>query len=712
MKLKDAIYNWAVRKNENVKYEYERYVQENLLEHYESRGKHWKILWKLNWHYRVNKKTEPLLYFDTKRKQVDNKTKPKAEIKEQAVEKTARNPLFAYTDGPESEVFPRAFPHHFAKSLLEYDVISFDIFDTLILRPFAKPADLFYILEDKFEQQEFHRIRVESERRARELSILHRGNREVTLDDIYTEVEKVTGIDKTWGAKVEFELEKEMCFANPYMKRVFEILKSYDKKIYATSDMYLPKEMMTELLECCGYTGFEEVIVSCEYNVNKHEAGDLYKILKKKQQGKSIVHIGDNQKADIVQAKANGLDAKFYKAVNAVGEEFRADGMSNLIGSAYAGIVNARLHCGLKKYSVHYEYGYVYGGLYVLGYCNFIANYAKTNKYDKVLFVSRDGDIYSRVFNMIHKEIPNDYVYWSRMSSIKATIAKDRFSFLNRLVDGKIAGGVKVTITSLLESAGLGELVKYFKEYRLNPEEYLTQANRLVVRELLTDHYDEIVKIYEKDTKQLKEYYRSVIGTAKSVLIVDVGWTGSNVLGLSDMLVKEWKFCERAYGLLAASNGWNHSITTEYDGMSRIQPYIFGRALNRGHFDGFMRNLKRSGHVLFEILTQSPTPSFVGVTENQGFSFDVPEVENYQIIREMHRGVIDFVKDYVNKFGKYNILMSISGYDVYCPFRKLFRDLKYYRNFFSNIVFTTTMFSDQNTQSIETLDTFMNNKGL
>lgn len=35
-----------------------------------------------------------------------------------------------------------------AKSeVLKYDVISFDIFDTLLLRPFIKPTDLFWYIE-------------------------------------------------------------------------------------------------------------------------------------------------------------------------------------------------------------------------------------------------------------------------------------------------------------------------------------------------------------------------------------------------------------------------------------------------------------------------------------------------------------------------------------------------------------------------------------
>lgn len=58
-------YDLFVNKNQNVKYEYERYVQENLEEHYTNRLKQWKILLNLNWHYRVKKSKQPLLYWDT-----------------------------------------------------------------------------------------------------------------------------------------------------------------------------------------------------------------------------------------------------------------------------------------------------------------------------------------------------------------------------------------------------------------------------------------------------------------------------------------------------------------------------------------------------------------------------------------------------------------------------------------------------------------------
>ena len=37
----------------------------------------------------------------------------------------------------------------FKQKIFTNDVISFDIFDTLVLRPFCRPTDLFYLLESK-----------------------------------------------------------------------------------------------------------------------------------------------------------------------------------------------------------------------------------------------------------------------------------------------------------------------------------------------------------------------------------------------------------------------------------------------------------------------------------------------------------------------------------------------------------------------------------
>lgn len=54
-----------------------------------------------------------------------------------------------------------------AEELSRYDIISFDLFDTLIFRPFSEPGDLFYFLGAELGILDFKRIRTEQEALAR-----------------------------------------------------------------------------------------------------------------------------------------------------------------------------------------------------------------------------------------------------------------------------------------------------------------------------------------------------------------------------------------------------------------------------------------------------------------------------------------------------------------------------------------------------------------
>ena len=69
--------------------------------------------------------------------------------------------------GSESELFLSDYPNlsvqSFVNELMKYDVVSFDIFDTLIFRPFSSPDDLFFMLQDELGIMDFKRIRQEQE---------------------------------------------------------------------------------------------------------------------------------------------------------------------------------------------------------------------------------------------------------------------------------------------------------------------------------------------------------------------------------------------------------------------------------------------------------------------------------------------------------------------------------------------------------------------
>ena len=242
--------------------------------------------------------------------------------------------------------------------LSQFDVISFDIFDTLIFRPFSEPTDVFFMVGEKLDFLDFKRIRTEQEFLSRRDKLNTHGTNEVTLEDIWARMEKETGIPSDAGIKTELETESEYCFANPYMKKIYDGIKEAGKTIVITSDIYLPSDFLRSMLEKNGFTGFDKLYVSCEHGCSKSD-GRLYKKIKKDYPGKSFIHVGDNKVSDVDRAKEAGFETHYYP--NADKEAFgcRPYDMSPITGGAYRGVVNKRLYNGLNRYSIEYEYGYI-----------------------------------------------------------------------------------------------------------------------------------------------------------------------------------------------------------------------------------------------------------------------------------------------------------------------------------------------------------------
>ncbi len=205
-------------------------------------------------------------------------------------------------------------PQEFVESILKYDVISFDIFDTCILRPLDHATDLFKLLEKDFNIPNFKDIRMQAEIISRSNS--KKSNGEINIYDIYTQLSRMCPISPK-DADKEVELEKRICYANPYMLEVFKLLKEQDKKIIAISDMYLPKNVITEILDKNGYIGFDDIYVSNEYQTNKQK-GKLFKIAKKNYKKQKIIHVGDNYSADVLGAKKAKIDSIYYSTNNTV----------------------------------------------------------------------------------------------------------------------------------------------------------------------------------------------------------------------------------------------------------------------------------------------------------------------------------------------------------------------------------------------------------
>ena len=101
------------------------------------------------------------------------------------------------------------------KLLNSSSIISFDIFDTLLVRPYFKPTDLFMHLEYLEQRNGFALARIEAEKKARKI---YKEQEDVSLEQIYEQIETEF---KNLQNK-EMELEAQTLQPNPLIEPIFD----------------------------------------------------------------------------------------------------------------------------------------------------------------------------------------------------------------------------------------------------------------------------------------------------------------------------------------------------------------------------------------------------------------------------------------------------------------------------------------------------------
>lgn len=644
------LYRVIVNRNSYIKYNYERYVNTNRAAHRRFPIVSWLYLLKLN---------IESLFFGRKFRTQDA---PKGLTKKESAQGVP--------------------PLEIARKLCEYDVVSFDVFDTLLFRPFAVPSDLFYLVSERLNYPDFHTIRIEAEETVRR----DKGGERVTLKDIYDFISERTGIDSELGQKAETDIEYDLCTYNPYMKQVWDEVKKSGKPIIITSDMYLSSDFIARLLEKCGFTGYKRLFVSCECKCGKYE-GTLYEHIKRELSTNSISHIGDNYSSDVRNARKHGIYAIEYRNVNSCGNIFRPRDMSPIIGSAYSGIVNQRLYRGDLTFSPAYEYGYKYGGLLILGFCEYIHKIASEKKTDKILFFSRDGYIVKRVYDMLYPNDATEYVYWSRNAAAKLGADMFRDNFIKRFIKQKI--NRNISLYDVMQSINIADW-----EFPFGLNENLTMQNAEKAESFILQNIQRLISVYEDMDKAAQLYFREVLQGCKNVITVDCGWAGSGNILLEQIANKKWGMNCNFTGVLAGSNSFNQH---DYDYSEpflldkKLQVYCFSSGLNRDKFKAHMPSVNHN--IYFELLFSAPEPSFLEFgLKNGGYKFIFDGVaENEMYIREIQKGELDFIDSYVQSFSKYHFMRNISGSDAYTPFMDAMKHSKrYIDKVFAECVFDET----------------------
>ncbi len=353
-------------------------------------------------------------------------------------------------------------------------IVSFDIFDTLIMRPFWNPIDLFVFLNQYFREItkietgiDFSKIRVEAEKETRRKN---QEKQEITLDEIYEEIQKETRLENEIIERVkqkEQELEIKFCTKRKAAKEIYELAKYLGKTVIATSDMYLPIETIKKMLDKNDYK-MDNIYLSAQIGVTKF-CGDLYQYVIKDLSSKpeEIVHIGDNYHSDYEKAIENGINGQFLpKAVdvfcnknitNALGSLFNQNipiWENNKNGINFLGIrcmlaliANSYFDNPYRTFHNETDFnadpnliGYYALGMHLFGIADWLLKDTIQKDYEKIVFFARDGYWMMKAYQILKKAYDKapeeEYLYISRRALVPATL-NSPFDFykLSELID-------------------------------------------------------------------------------------------------------------------------------------------------------------------------------------------------------------------------------------------------------------------------------------
>src|SRR5260221_3744593 len=200
-------------------------------------------------------------------------------------------------------------------------LVSFDVFDTALLRSVAQPADTLALTAWRGEQRlacgiEMRTLldaRSEAEVQARRFA-RGEGREEVTLDEIYARFPSSLARMTPELRAEELATEHDLCCANPVILDIYREVVASGVAVAFISDTSLPETFLRELLAENGFRGPHHIRASSSFGASKAHGG-LFSVVAR-QLGISpsdIWHIGDNARSDVFHAHRAGSNGLWFR---------------------------------------------------------------------------------------------------------------------------------------------------------------------------------------------------------------------------------------------------------------------------------------------------------------------------------------------------------------------------------------------------------------
>lgn len=556
------------------------------------------------------------------------------------------------------------------KKLIENSkIVSFDIFDTLVVRKVSDPAVAFKVMEKRYSDSEslpldLFDVRM---RAAGQALSLHRGTfDDIDLNEIYMNMPIFR------EQSIESSVEIDLCIQHPLGKELYDYAISLGKHVYITSDMYLDKATVQNILRKNGYEQWDQFFLSSEYH-KKKDTGKLFDTLIQfaKRDGAEpyeILHIGDNWIGDVKCSRQKGLNSirfspLYEEATKLVPSKNVANSNNEKLWSSY--VDQAAKYFYRNKPGLSSEFftklGYELTGPMAMMMAAHTLQLALKRGVRKIVFMARDGSIIKKAFDKVFAEdikahgLESLYLHLSRATVVPATFShplKDNDIYF--LSEGLHFGDKDITYYLKKANLDLSNLKvqrvvnKYFSQLDYKPSDRDSLKISRMFRELSSLIYE---ANFEKRQALLSYLSEFEILKDDNVILVDVGW----MLNIHSRLQNFARLNNSGTNFIGSYVGSHsrsdHSLDYECLLFKQSQPSFFA-------------NVIEQNITLFELLFSAPEASASKlIISNQKVETIFKEMsatpgKEFEVAKNLHFGATNFFDHFVsNNLNelKYNI---------------------------------------------------------
>ena len=573
------------------------------------------------------------------------------------------------------QYFSLSFENKFFYHLSSSEILSFDIFDTLLIRPFATPHMVFRYLEGKVAKEfgifNFEKVRIESESIARERKNYQY---DVTLSEIYSVLSEFAGIDlKTADRLLRLEVttEKNLLIPRYAVIEKAKYAKDLGKRVILVSDTYFEREHIEEILFLKGIDFFDEIYLSSEIGKRK-DRGDLWDhvFAAERIRKDNFTHIGDNEQSDVQEIGDNGFTDNLVHVMRPTAlfrhselgrvlweamrpyNGWRENLLYGMIGNYFCNDPDGKKLFNSPRILDDFEgFGYVVFGPIIYNFMNWVLKCSIEDECTQLWFISREGYLLDTVFktmvnhpNFFHwkEKFPaGRYVPCSRRAAIFSLLRKE--SDIPRLLDGVFKGTLRDFLTQRLSIAVIKPIEARIGTRSLDqcislPEDYDTVLKQM---RKISDILIEEAKI---ERKSFIDYFKNLeFEESNRIAIVDIGYSGTIQSALSELLhhpINGYYFVTETK---ASKFQYSESFCKAYFG-EYIDPYDKTLPIHRYS-------------LLLEAVLTAPTGQLIKfVTDHSGGiqpNFKDPGTSQNEFVKinQIHTGIFKFIQDMIEEFG-------------------------------------------------------------